>query len=430
VNRRRILFLADSSSQLKPAYTLADYFRRKAGWEIVGNIVPGASTPSRRQVVDAGVRCPLTAHSVAKLGDIGAFFEFDAVICFLPGSRLHSFLHHFDRAIAKMNPPRRPATITGYNGVVYEGHLEGLLWRTGYDFVCLNSRADHRRFTAELESLGYEGTELIPTGFTLAQRDGLSRLRPFEEMQSQDILFATQAIVPSAPREREYILKKLRIYAEAYPSRKVYIKPRSLPNERTFHVEKHHYAILYDKLFGRTKPKNLLFGYGSLSRYLDRIGLLVTVSSTAVIEGMAHGVPGAILGDFGIKESLGNHFFRDSGMLTTLDKLINGDVPQVDPDWMADNGFAPEDSLDALHTAVSEFLQRQEQAGERLVTLSPYYDADRAPYLHERTLPIDDPKPPPVRTRLESAYYKGRKLVRSPRKFFEDSPLKRKKKRR
>lgn len=423
MSRRRVLFLADSSSQLKPAYLMADHFRRKAGWEVVGNIVPGAATPSRRQVLDAGIRCPLTSHSISKLGDLGAFFEFDAVLCFLPGSRLHSFLHHFDRAIAKTNPARRPVTITGYNGVVYEGHLEGLLWRTGYDLICVNSRADYRRFTSDLEALAYEGSELVTTGFTLAQHDGAGTLRPFHEMPTQDILFATQAVVPAPPREREHVLIKLRAYAEAFPSRKVYIKPRALPNERTFHVERHHYAVLYEQLFGRSKPDNLLFGYGALHRYLDRIGLLVTVSSTAVIEGMAHGVPGAVLTDFGIKESLGNHFFRDSGMFTTLDRLTTDRVPEVDPLWMADNGFAPEDSLDALHDRVEAFLDRQEKVGHRLDTLVPYYDADHAPYLFERTLPIDDQRPSRLPGRIESIFRKGRKLVTSPRQFFEDSPL-------
>ncbi|MBO6936279.1 MAG: hypothetical protein JJ863_14990 [Deltaproteobacteria bacterium] len=417
---RRLLFLADSASQLKPAYTLASAFRERHGWEIVGNLLPGNSMVSNRQLLDADVRCPITAHSLGKLATMGLFSEFDAVVAFLPGSRLHALLAHIDRSLARKNASTRPALITGYNGVVYEGYLEGLLWRTGYDFVCVNSRADQRLFTSYLDELDHSGERLIATGFLLAQ-GGVERLRPYGEMPNRDILFATQAIVPARREEREYILEGLRSYAEAFPDRKVIIKPRALPGERTFHEERHHYALLYDGLYGQSKPANLLFGYGSLDSYLDRVGLVLSVSSTAVIEALSRGVPGAILGDFGLKESLGNHFFRNSGMVTTIPDLIGDRVPAADPDWLLDNGFAPDDSVDLLVDGVMEFCEAQASSGRRTPMLSPYYDGATAPYVYQQVLPTRDERPARVPGRLEATLRKTRKLLLSPRAFISDA---------
>jgi hypothetical protein len=421
MTRRRILFLADSASQLKPAYALAEAFRESRDWEVVGNLVPGKALPSRRQVIDANLRCPVTAHSLSKMAELGLYTQFDAVVAFLPGSRLHALVAHLDRTIARHNPRSRPALITGYNGVVYEGHLEGLLWRTGYDFICVNSRADLRRFTADLEELGQEGERLIATGYLLAQGGERRAPPPYAEMPSKDVLFATQAVVPSSRAEREYVIEGFRAYAEAFPDRRVIIKPRSLPGERTFHEERHHYAVLYEQLFGRLKPPNLLFGYGSLAGYLSRVGLVVSVSSTAVVEAISHGVPGAILGDFGIKESLGNHFFRSSGMMTTLPKLIADQVPVAREKWLEDNGFAPDDSLEPLIDEVESFLGAQERSGKRARMLRPFYDGEHAPYIHQRILPVRGPRPSRIRGPVESAYRKARKLVRSPRQFFADA---------
>lgn len=417
----RALFIADSSSQLHVAHQVAGRLRDRLGWQLEGNLVPGRAAPSARQVREAGIGCPLRTMSIEELCRSEALLRFDALVAFLPGSRLHALLTRLEQLVARTRPARRPVTITGYNGVVYERQLEGLLWRTGCDFIALSSRSDHALFARELEQLGYEGSRLVTTGLVVAQPETRRPFVPYEERANKDVLFATQAVVPSTAAEREYILDRLKELAERHRERKVYVKPRTRPGERTFHVEKHHYESLAERRFGGRLPPNLVFDYRPLSTLLDEVGLVVTVSSTAVIEAIGRGVPGAVLTDFGLKESLGNHFFRHSGLLTTLPALTRGEVPRPHVPWMREHGLG-EESLDRLVEAVEAFTAHQARAGRSAPIPPRFYDADTAPFVHARSSRDAPSRPtqPNARSPLEAAYRKTRKLVKNPLRFFTD----------
>ncbi len=277
--------------------------------------------------------------------------------------------------------------VTGYNGVVYEKHLEGLLWRIGFDLIAVNSANDHAVFSRHLDALGMDSRVLVRTGLLLAQASDHRPLITYGE-GPRDILFATQAVVPRTRAERAYLLTRLRQLAEIQPDRLVIIKPRTRPHEQTFHVEKHHYETLYVDLFGAERPSNLVFAYGALSPFLQRVGLLVTVSSTALLEGLAYGVPGVALTDLGVKESLGNHFFALSGMLASFDDVLDGRVPHPSPEWLRLNGFAEQDRIGALVQHAQTLLEYQEELGYFLPLQAAYYTPRRARFIYESSLPL------------------------------------------
>lgn len=418
---KRLIFVADSESQVIPAYRLAEYFQDQ-GWDITGYIVQSKNAPSRRQIISGGVYCSLQAGSLKHLFEQESLFACDAICVLLPGSGLYGFLHLFQDALRVRNLSRRPLLLTGYNGVVYEKHLEGLLWRVGYDVIAVNSRSDRARFTSELADLGIRDQAVICTGLLHAQEPALA-LEPLPRGMIKSLVFATQAMVPLAKPERVYLLEKLKDYADTHPDRKVIIKPRSLPWERTFHQEELPYELLYQEIYGSHRPSNLLFAYGPLRTYLVPGTVLVTVSSTAVFEALALSAHGVVLSDLGIKESLGNHFFKDSGMLGTMDSILRDELPLPHRDWLAENGFHTDDSLAALHGYVEATLARQEREQRPLPMRGPYYGPGNAPFLYESQLPLKAGSTRALEAESASLSRKAQKLVRAPLRFIRDSRL-------
>jgi len=424
VARDSVLFVVDSESQLKPAYVFACKVAERLGGGVAGNLVPGATRPSRRQITGAKIQAPMTFHGLKHLLE-GVILDFGAVVAFLPGSRLLWLRTQLRRKAQINNLRSRPILVTGYNGVVYEGALGGILWRIGYDVVAVNSRRDMDVFEGYLDQLGVDASPLVRSGLMLAQitepriEDAVAKAR---KADIGNVLFACQAVVPSAPEERLYLLERLRDYAMTHPERGVFIKPRARPDERTFHEHPHHYELLYKEAFGKDKPENLHFAYGSFRDMMAKTDLVITVSSTGLLEGLAAGVPGAILTDCGIKEEYGNHFFVGSGLMTTMDDLIANRIPEPNMNWLHNNGFAEDDTLTAASQRVAQLVAEQNGSKELVPFRDVYYTPERAPYVYGRYLPRDtagDVSPE------DAAKNKLRKLVLKPDLFFADAFAKR-----
>jgi hypothetical protein len=69
-------------------------------------------------------------------------------------------------------------------------------------------------------------------------------------------------------------------------------------------------------------PPNLVVESGPMSEHLRRARGFVTISSTAVLEARALGIPSILLDDFGVDASLINEVFADSGLLALSSDLI------------------------------------------------------------------------------------------------------------
>ena len=228
----------------------------------------------------------------------------------------------------------RPIVVTGYVGLVYERVVDGLLLRAGADLVLANSASDARRFREVLRAVDADAGSVVQTalpflGGTKHDPKAVPGQRPFTTT------FVSQPGVPASRAERRYALLQAIEHARVNPSRRVIVKLRARPGERTTHVEPHHYASL---VRARHLPANVELAYGSMSDVLDRTDLCVTVSSTAAIEAMHRDIPTAVLTDFGIRESLGNHIFLGSGALISWNALHTGAIPKLDPEWAAEHG--------------------------------------------------------------------------------------------
>ena len=362
----RVLVLADSDSRWKWGFLTALQLFPTATH--VGLLLASNRVPSPRQLADTGVALqPEVIATVPDFVELEELEETDVIVLALPGGAVQAVLHGLARRWPRSS--RRPLVISGYVGVVYEKHTEGLLLRAGSDVILANSPSDADEFRRLLAGSGADPEAVLETvlPFLGAAGSALPHDGPVT------VTFAAQPGVPGSRTARELVLNRLIRHATLHPDREVLVKVRSQLGEVTTHVESYPYQLLGAKL-GVERPDNLRIVHGNMGEVLDRTDLLVTVSSTAAVEAMHRGIPTAVLTDFGIKERLGNHYFIGSGCLASFAELDDGAMPVADPEWARSRGLGPSNAVDAARSVLARKL-----AVDIRPRLRPFYDMGNAP---------------------------------------------------
>ncbi|MGW8885068.1 DUF6716 putative glycosyltransferase [Streptomyces sp. NPDC055749] len=376
----RVAVLADSDTRWKWGALTARRlttgtgasFEQERPVEVSGLLLRGRATPTPRQLAEVGevgieaahVREVTAVEFLHTVRDEG----YDIVVLALVGGAVQAMLH----GLAALELPRRPVIVTGYVGVVYEKLADGLLLRHGADVVLANSRHDAERFRAVYEGVGADASAV-----TEAALPFLGGAPHLAEEGRDTVVFAAQPSVPASRADRTYLLRRLVEHARLHPGREVLLKLRSKPGEHTTHIEELPYQRLAEKLPGGLPP-NFRLVYGHMGEVLDRTDLLVTVSSTAALESLHRRIPTAVLSDLGVRETLGNHHFIGSGLLTSWDRLDGGFRPRPDEEWLAGQGVAADGTYatayDTARATVTALLER-----DQLPALAPYYTPATAP---------------------------------------------------
>ncbi|MER6701228.1 DUF6716 putative glycosyltransferase [Streptomyces fimicarius] len=374
----RVAVLADSDTRWKWGALTARRLTAGADGpdarpvEVSGLLLRGRATPTPRQLAEVGEVGidPERVREVTAVEFLHTVREekYDLLVLALVGGGVQAMLH----GLAALDLPRRPVVVTGYVGVVYEKLADGLLLRHGADVVLANSAHDAGRFRAVYEGVGADASAV--TEAALPFLGGA----PYQPEEGRDtVVFAAQPSVPASRADRTYLLRRLVEHARLHPRREVLLKLRSKPGEHTTHIEELPYQRLAQKLPGGLPP-NFRLVYGHMGEVLDRTDLLVTVSSTAALESLHRRIPTAVLTDLGVRETLGNHHFVGSGLLTSWDKLDGGLRPRPDAEWVAGQGVAADGSYstayDTARAKVAALLD-----GGRLPPLAPYYTPATAP---------------------------------------------------
>jgi len=362
---RRIAVLADSDTRWKWGASVARQIAPEHALDAV--FLRTRATPTERQLAEIGI-VPDTRREVAaaELVDDEELAGADVVVLATAGGTTLALTHSLGIAWAARE--RRPITVTGYVGVVYEKMVDGLLTRAGTDVVLANSAYDADRFREAFASVGVDPDSVVECALPFLGGDPYmpSPDRPFT------LTFAVQPSVPKGRESRLKLLERAAAHARRHPDRLVLMKLRSLPGEHTTHVEANPYQVLIEEL-AEPAPPNLQLVYGHMGEVLDRTDLLVTVSSTAALESMHRDIPTAILTDFGVREAHGNHYFVHSGCLASWDDLDAGARPLPDPAWAARQGIGKTDPYAAARARLAAL-----RAAGPLPLLRPYYSPQRA----------------------------------------------------
>jgi len=327
----RILGVADTDSYVKwGAATLA---RTPETWDRTLVVVetPFLPTePQRRAAVDGldGVDDVPPVVSLAALTARVAAEPPDVVFLSMRGPMIRVVL----RAVLSASL-RRPVILSGLPGISIPATKKALTFRSQVDLMVLHSKREIREFGDLAGQLG------------IAQEFGLGTLpflqNPKTRLESagarDEIVFAVQAKVPRVRADRVAIVEWLAECARRHPDLRVVLKLRAVGDEKQTHAEHHPYGEILGELANR--PQNLVAESGSMTGHLTRAIGLVTVSSTALIESVALGIPGLALDDFGVSRRLINPVFEDSNLFGSSEQLVAARFRHPDSAWLDDNYF-------------------------------------------------------------------------------------------
>jgi hypothetical protein len=313
----------DTDSYVKWGTDLAS--RMPDGWVVDLRVVESYVVPSQAQV-DAATRervVDLPFLSPAMLSEYLRDHTPDVLVLAVRGH----VVPYLARFVADL--PRRPVIVTGMPGIVSPPQEYDIELRAAADVLVLHSRRELREHAAAASAAGKQyalALESLP-------------LPRIDRGPADDgaIVFATQALVPPTREQRLQLVARLADAARAHPQRSVVIKTRSVKGE----AETHRGGVPYDELLRELPdaPPNLVVSTGPMAEHLRTAAALVTVSSTALLEAVAAGVPAVAISDFGVDDSMMTSVFEGSGLLGTLDDVVAGDFRTADAAWLDDNYF-------------------------------------------------------------------------------------------
>lgn len=250
---------------------------------------------------------------------------------------------------------RRPVLLTGLPGISFPAKWKGVFFRARADLFVLHS---HREVRAYRDLARAGGTDphfaLATLPFARSAVGGAVDGRT--DGVRDAVVFAAQPSVPADELDRRRIVGWLVETALRHPEWRVVVKVRAASGEHQTHREQYPYPVLLPA----DAPPNLVVASGPMAQHLDRAVALVTVSSTAVLEAVARGVPALTLTDFGVSRTLINEVFVDSGLEGDATDLVAGRFGTVRPEWRHDNHFHPPTDDDWVDRAESLMRARDD----------------------------------------------------------------------
>ena len=357
----RVLVFTDSDSYVKWGAALAS--RLPPSWHVRLVVARGSAEPSPRQVSEAVAGTAIDACAVERVGlddvrKILTTWRPDVLVTAARGLAVQTVIE-----LAVANRPDRPVIVSGLPGIALPVLPYGLGFRRSVDLFVLHSHREVRAFTEASRSLA------IPHRYALARLPFLPEPlaaqgpAPLPGAPRDRIVFAAQALVPESRQERLRMVEALVRTARAHPTLEVVVKVRGTDGEPQTHADQHPYPDLLREL---DVPANLVVESGPMAAHLERAVGLVTISSTALLEAVASGVPVIALTDFGVEARQINLVFEDSGLLHDSDELVAARFHHPTDAWRADNYFhSPAD--DTWMDELTDLLETRARDG-----LPPY----------------------------------------------------------
>lgn len=348
----RALFVTDSDSYVKWGSALAGQV--PADWPVRLVVLRGNAEPSERQVVEALAGTRFSVGDVerlerARLVDVLTSWRPDVVVAAARGMAVEAI----GAVLAETGG--RPVVVSGLAGLSIPVLTPGLRYRRCADVFVLHSHREVREFAAVDSHHRFELTT-IPY---------LDRAHVDADQPVRDrIVFAAQAMVPASRRDRLWMLERLVETAWAHPHLTVVVKVRARDGEPQTHVEEFSYEGLVADLAeaGTRLPPNLVIEGGAMGDHLRRAVGLATISSTALLEAVAQGVPCLAIDDFGVGHRQINTVLVGSGLLGSTDRLVAADFRHPAPEWLDDN-YLHDPADNTWVAAVEELLDRRRRDG-------------------------------------------------------------------
>lgn len=365
-----LLVVADTDSYVKWGAALAS--RLPGSWHTELVVLQTPAAPSARQlrVALAGTGFTTDHARTVDLTELAELVDArrpDAVLLALRGPLVRVVVP------AIGGSPHRPVLVSGFPGLTIPAEPKAVVYREQVDLIVLHSRREVREFGANAIRLGIDTVEFglatLPFLATTSEETtgGAEGGSAPDVALGTDLVFAAQAKVPAERADRVRMLGWLADAARRRPNRRVVVKVRARAGEAQTHAETHDYAdLLADAAvraeLGGTLPPNLVVEDGPMGEHLSHAAMLVTVSSTAVLEAVARGVPALVIDEFGVDPKLINTVFDGSGLFGSAAALIEGEARHPRPEWLGDNYFHGSEAEDWL-LRLDALVARRRAAG-------------------------------------------------------------------
>ena len=336
---RKVAAVACFDSFGKLAMTLLAACRREGAETTLHLLELNNRALSRRQRLEIrriDPRTPIEKHNWSELHNLCSPMarDVDALILGLDGQRSRDALLQLHGAWG--HSKTRPRLISAYPGILFRFALEGMLDRSGADLLCLNSQQDLSTYQKGCAALERDSSNAVVTGLPI-----LWRTHPRTEFpENPSIVFFEQPSIPVHPLQRRFVCEQLRELAAAWPNHPVIFKPRTSSIESTLHRRHGEMASVIDTM--SHQQSNLKLSFKPATQLLRKCGCAITVSSTAALESMAMGISTRIVSDLGVTETLGNHFFADSGAIANFAAIRDNPFEVLhDNSWLQAQGWNP-----------------------------------------------------------------------------------------
>lgn len=342
---RTVLAVADSDSYVKwAAATLHRLPDHAASLIVVDS--PVRPSPAQLDAATAGTPLAGQRPRVLRLRELRRFLHRqppDVLLVATTGPAAELVL----RAAAGVEP--RPVVVTGLPGMSLPATELALRYRSTADVFVVHSHRELAEFSALAQHLGLGMRVVVNRLPFLADRT--PGVPTPDTTPLRRVVFAPQAKFPESLDDRLRILRALGALAASRPDLDVVVKLRGLVGE----PQTHHEAYPFDALAARHHDvpgvAALRIATGPLDGFLTPGSGLVTVSSTALLEALALGLPALVLGDFGIGDHNLTGAYADSGLVGTLEDLAAARLHLADPGWLRDNYL--HDDPDELPSALT-----------------------------------------------------------------------------
>lgn len=358
MSRRRILAVADSDSYVKWAAATLDGLAGDASLVVLDS--PVLPTAGQVDAATAGTRLAGSTPPVLRLSQLRRMLRRtppDVLLVATTGPAAELVL----RAVAGIWP--RPLVVTGLPGMSLPATELALRYRSTADLFVVHSYREADEFRSLATRLGLPMRFVVNRLPFLAPRAGDERT--IDTSPVTRVVFAPQAKFPETRDDRLRILRALGTLATSRPDVDVVVKLRGLAGQAQTHREELPFDVLAARHRSDPGVADVQIATGSLREFLTPGTALVTVSSTAVLEALALGLRALVLDDFGVGEHNLTAAYVGSGLLGSLDDVVQVRFRHPDPAWLASNYLHddPDELGGAARTSPSTPVGRPSRVG-------------------------------------------------------------------
>ena len=300
--------------------------------------------------------------------------EFSLVILAVGGT-MHLKIYDVFQSVYSLSDIR-PILISGFNGIEDVSDPEGVFCRSVSDYICVNN-SDFYEYVSEISKDNNLSSKLFRTGFIRDYWDTISKKTNF----ITKVMFILQPGILDHPKQLEHLGIWLSGYSKKYPKRKVVLKARGRKGVEHVNskLEKDYFQNFWSD-FCMNSGGKVDMVFGEMEDILPSVDLVLSYTSTSLIEALILGKKVAAISDFGISKSIGNVYLSDSNLLSSTNNILNDEIPRVDLNWYQRWCCYNSNLVDNLIDASYKDFETQYKNG-KLNFVNGYYTEKKHPYL-------------------------------------------------